>query len=94
MANSSDKIMRTQWIIDQIECDWVTLSPHPNSQDKDGQTDPFEVPLALIGSTAQEGQVVTFCCEIDREETRRIHSELQAKLDALTTDDDGEDFSL
>jgi hypothetical protein len=77
-----------KWVVDQVNEGWVKLC----SADIDDLS--ISLPSTLIPSTAVEGHVLICRFDIDVEMTQKMHNEMETQIEALSTDDDGGDFSL
>jgi hypothetical protein len=77
--------MITRLVLDRIEGDRAVL-------EFDGRA--VELPLALLPSDVEEGDVLTMAVHRDEETTREAKAGLAARRARLSRDDDGGDFSL
>ena len=82
------------WLIDQIEAGWATLSPLEGAQAGAPSAEPITLPVALLPQDAREGDALTLALSIDAAARARLQEAQQARLQALSADDDGGDFSL
>ncbi|MAD61854.1 MAG: hypothetical protein CMH49_10150 [Myxococcales bacterium] len=76
------------WLIDQLNGDWAKLI----SCDQDDLS--IELPIALLPSTVNEGQIFQMNLQYDPEVTQQEQSILAQQVNDLSATDDGGDFSL
>lgn len=74
-----------QWVVDQINDGWVILIKDEIS---------IELPMLLLPQGLIEGMIISLTFAIDSEATEAAQASLKVRLDGLTGDDDGGDFSL
>ena len=88
--------MKSAWVIDTIEAGWARLSPAPSTEAL-GVTDSFTLPALLLPKVPKgvsEGDVVSLSLSFEPTQGDALTQELKEKLNALTSEDDGGDFSL
>ena len=82
------------WLVDQLEAGWATLSPLEGAQAGGPSAEPITLPVALLPQETREGDALTLTLSIDAAARARLQEAHQARLQALSADDDGGDFSL
>ena len=85
--------MKSAWVIDAIEAGWARLSPALSAEAL-GVTDTFTLPALLLPEGAGEGDVVSLTLSFEPTQGDALKQELKEKLSALSSEDDGGDFSL
>lgn len=79
---------RSLWVVDQIEAGVASLTH------LDLDLDPLSLPSALLPEGAQEGSILTLNLTLDLAQTEREQAEIASRIEALSSEDDGGDFSL
>ena len=85
--------MKSAWVIDAIEAGWARLSPAPSAEAL-GVTNTFTLPALLLPKGVSEGDVVSLSLSFEPTQGDALTQELKETLSALTSEDDGGDFSL
>ena len=80
--------VQSVWVVDQVEAGIVTLI----SRDLDIEAIYF--PSELLPATLTEGDLLTLSATIDPEASAAERDQVVNQLNALSSDDDGGDFSL
>ena len=80
----------TTWIIDQMGDEWVSLSPSAGPSSALS----FECPVSLLPAGTQEGDCVQIQIGLVPVLKQKILDDLDEQIRNLSTDDDGDDFSI
>jgi hypothetical protein len=92
----SDKMssaVSSAWVIDAVEAGWARLSPTPSAEAL-GLTQSFTLPALLLPQGAREGDVVSLSLSLEAAQGETLKQGLKERVSALTSEDDGGDFSL
>lgn len=79
---------RSQWVIDQLEGAWATLSP------VSGEGETWALPATLLPEGLKEGDALNLTLSPAPELSEALHAQVKAQVEALTSEDDGGDFSI
>jgi len=93
MSDMMNSAVSSAWVIDAVEAGWARLSPAPSAEVL-GVTQPFTLPAPLLPQGAREGDVVSLSLSLEPTQGEALKQELKERLSALTSEDDGGDFSL
>ena len=93
MSEKISSAVSSAWVIDTIEAGWARLSPAPSAEVL-GFTQPFTLPAPLLPQGAREGDVVSLSLSLEAAQGEALKQDLKERVSALTSEDDGGDFSL
>jgi len=87
---SEQQSKESQWIIDQMDGGWATLSPADASE----SSEELQLPQSLLPADLKEGDAVKLSLSAAPELSAAHKARLSAQVEALSADDDGGDFSI